>query len=171
MILSIEKIARRPSEQMPFSALLNQEVLGDVFPNVRLDSAILLEGIAKNIDDGLIELKGHITLNALTPCDRCLEETSTKLNIDFDERFARAANEDEDIYPYAQDQLDLSKMIQDNLLLHWPSRVLCSQDCQGLCPVCGQNRNEISCDCLVQEEEESHPLSALKALLNEDEEV
>ena len=43
--------------------------------------------------------------------------------------------------------LDVDKLLFGEALLNWPSRVLCKEDCKGLCPVCGQNLNHGDCGC------------------------
>ena len=43
--------------------------------------------------------------------------------------------------------LDVDKLVYGETLLNWPSRVLCSEDCKGLCKVCGQNLNQGTCNC------------------------
>ncbi len=40
-----------------------------------------------------------------------------------------------------------SKLLYNEILVGWPMKVLCSEDCKGICSVCGQNLNEGSCDC------------------------
>jgi uncharacterized protein len=47
--------------------------------------------------------------------------------------------------------LDLAEVVRQNLLLSLPSSPICRPDCRGLCPYCGQNRNEGSCDCRTEE--------------------
>ncbi|MDO5110933.1 MAG: DUF177 domain-containing protein [Clostridia bacterium] len=105
-------------------------------------------------------------------CGRCGKSFEEPFSFSFEERFERTANEDEGIYAYQGDVLDLTAMIQDNVFLHLPIRSVCSEDCKGLCPVCGCDRNIVQCDCVIEEPDESpNPLSALAALLNEDKEV
>ena len=41
--------------------------------------------------------------------------------------------------------LDVTEDIRQEILLSYPVKVLCKEDCRGLCPVCGQNLNERSC--------------------------
>ena len=43
--------------------------------------------------------------------------------------------------------LDVDKMLYNEILVGWPTKVLCSEDCKGICSVCGQNLNEGICDC------------------------
>ena len=43
--------------------------------------------------------------------------------------------------------LDVEQLVRNELLVGWPTKVLCSDDCKGICSVCGQNLNEGTCDC------------------------
>jgi uncharacterized protein len=45
------------------------------------------------------------------------------------------------------DEVDLTEIIREQILLNLPEQVLCKEDCKGLCPQCGANRNLIDCDC------------------------
>ncbi|WDU84060.1 YceD family protein [Caloramator sp. Dgby_cultured_2] len=47
-----------------------------------------------------------------------------------------------------EDRINLEDMIIDNIILSYPAKILCSDDCKGLCPVCGKNLNEGQCECL-----------------------
>ena len=56
------------------------------------------------------------------------------------------------------------------LVLELPYRVLCREDCRGLCPKCGKNLNEGPCTC-QEGDEVMNPFSALKAIVKDEEEV
>ena len=43
--------------------------------------------------------------------------------------------------------LDVDKLIYNEVIVGWPAKILCSEDCKGICNVCGQNLNEGTCDC------------------------
>ena len=43
--------------------------------------------------------------------------------------------------------LDVEQLLYNEILVGWPTKVLCSEDCKGICSVCGQNLNEGTCDC------------------------
>jgi len=64
------------------------------------------------------------------------------------ERFVdeRAAG-DEEAYLVENDFVDLAPLVHDAILLDLPLAPLCREDCQGLCPYCGIDRNEATCDC------------------------
>ncbi len=43
--------------------------------------------------------------------------------------------------------LDVDALVHDEILMNWPAKILCKDDCKGICPVCGQNLNEGECGC------------------------
>ena len=65
------------------------------------------------------------------------------------ERYAPGggADRDEEAYPLAGDELDLEPLARDAVLLELPLAPLCAEDCRGLCPTCGANRNTEPCAC------------------------
>ena len=66
--------------------------------------------------------------------------------------------------------LDVDKLLFGEALLNWPSRVVCKEDCKGLCPVCGINLNQSTCTC-QEGAEVINPFSALKNIVLNNEEV
>ena len=46
-----------------------------------------------------------------------------------------------------ENELDIDRLIYDEILVNWPTKVLCKDDCKGICPVCGQNLNQQDCGC------------------------
>jgi len=68
----------------------------------------------------------------------------------------------ENVYPLAGDRLELVEMLREQVILAEPMQPLCRPDCRGLCPVCGQNRNERECGCA--EERPDSPFMILRRL-------
>jgi uncharacterized protein len=85
------------------------------------------------------------------PCQRCLEEARVDVASETREYQAHTPDpgaEDEMTTPYLSgDVLDTNRWAQDALLLAMPAKVLCREDCAGLCPQCGHDRNEGPCGC------------------------
>lgn len=109
-----------------------------------------------------LRIHGETDLTVEIPCDRCLDPVEVPLELRFDERVSRdvtesAEEQGEDEAPEAEAfewdyliqgyNLDVDKLISGEALLNWPSRVLCREDCKGLCPVCGRNLNLGECGC------------------------
>jgi uncharacterized protein len=92
------------------------------------------------------------------PCARCLDPVAQHLEEKFDLLFrpdgadAGAAERsistsDTEIGYYDQGRLAVEDVLREQVLLSLPARSLCRQDCKGLCPRCGQNRNHEECAC------------------------
>ena len=56
---------------------------------------------------------------------------------------------DEEYSFFSEDyrELNLDRMVHDEILVNWPDKVLCRENCKGICPVCGQNLNDKDCGC------------------------
>ena len=92
------------------------------------------------------------------PCARCLEPVEHRLAGDYDVLFRplgvdrtdreRSIGASEAEIGYYQDGgLPLEDVLREQVLLSLPSRTLCREDCQGICPHCGANRNSDPCSC------------------------
>jgi uncharacterized protein len=104
--------------------------------------------------DEAAKVTGELTIEVEQPCSRCLTPVKQKLEIPFHETFARTADEsmpdddeDEHIHYVTDEKIELLPYVIENVVLALPFVPLCGEDCQGLCPVCGKNRNEEACGC------------------------
>ncbi len=117
--------------------------------------------------EGLL-FQGKFQANMETTCSRCLLNIKQHLITDFAELFTFQSHVHEDtdlIYP-EDGQVDLGPIIREYLLLEFPINPICKPDCKGLCPVCGNNRNQEKCDHGVDPIDPR--LSVLKSLLDGD---
>ncbi len=105
-----------------------------------------------------VRLAGTITARAEVDCDRCLKQVSVPVEAAFDVTYVPAADyaevetaelqaEDMGLSVYEDEAIDIDELVREQVLLNLPSRALCTEDCKGLCPVCGANRNEKPCEC------------------------
>ena len=75
---------------------------------------------------------------------------STVLDLHFDRIVAVMAAEDEEADELGlteESQLDVETFVHNEILVNWPAKILCREDCRGICPVCGQDLNQGSCGC------------------------
>lgn len=110
----------------------------------------------------------HGTLSAETPieCVRCLDEFNQVLTAEFDELFVYPPQKDvEPELTISEDAiLDLNPILRELFILDVPIQPVCRADCKGLCPICGENRNEQECE---HPEEDIDPrMAVLKSLLD-----
>jgi uncharacterized protein len=101
---------------------------------------------------GGIEAVGTVTAPWVGICRRCATAVTGEVRIDVHERFADppvAEVAEDEIYPIAEDTIDLGPMVRDVVVLELPMAPLCREDCAGLCPQCGADRNEGPCGCVA----------------------
>lgn len=100
-----------------------------------------------------LECKTNITLSI--PCNRCLEEVKVSIPIhverelDFNERTEEQDEVDEMNYIEGYD-LNVDSFLFEEILVSFPTKVLCKPDCQGICETCGVNKNRECCQCDLQ---------------------
>ncbi len=104
--------------------------------------------------DKKLEIRGRGEVTAVIPCDRCLADVQVEIPLDFHKKASvdpeGAADETEELDEanYIDGySFDVEQLIYNELLVGWPTKILCSEDCKGICNVCGQNLNEGSCNC------------------------
>lgn len=121
-----------------------------------VEGDVMLESVA-----GGISVAGTVRASWVGECRRCLVPASGALSVKVLEHYTEGGD-GSDTYPLVRDEVDLEPMLHDAILLELPLAPLCSDNCRGLCPVCGANRNEESCGC---EEDRTDPRwAALGAL-------
>lgn len=103
----------------------------------------------RNTGPGKAKLEGGVKLTFQAGCDRCLTEVPVELDLQFDRTVVLGAeDEDADELGLTEDrQLDVETFVHNEILVNWPAKILCREDCKGICPVCGQNLNERECGC------------------------
>lgn len=106
--------------------------------------------VATSNIDGIV-VEGTITMPWRAPCRRCLAEVAGTAMIDVDEVYqddvGPGGDIGDDAFPIEGDQIDLVPAVREAVLLELPDDVLCRDDCAGICPVCGIDRNQASCEC------------------------
>jgi uncharacterized protein len=99
---------------------------------------------------GGIDAVGTVRAPWVGICRRCTVPVSGDLRVTVSERFADAPIGDDDLlYPIVDDTIDLGPLVRDAIVLELPMAPLCREDCRGLCPQCGADRNETECGCVA----------------------
>jgi len=98
---------------------------------------------------GGIDAEGMVTAPWVGTCRRCTMPVSGELRVAVHERFADGPVSEDELYPITDHTIDLGPLVRDAIVLDLPMAPLCRDDCQGLCPQCGIDRNEGDCQCVV----------------------
>ena len=130
-------------------------------PGIR-DALALTATLCAEESNVLVE--GELNGLLLHECVRCLEEFVAPAEVSFRAVYADpsrgrskrpesgakpgdSGREETDCYPMTEQRIELQAMLREQLILSIPMQPLCSEDCQGLCQVCGQTLNVRRCGC------------------------
>ncbi|MBQ2785828.1 MAG: DUF177 domain-containing protein [Oscillospiraceae bacterium] len=167
MRLDLSSIIDCPGESVSFSTSvdLSDLLFGTSYP---VSEPVQASGTVRNTA-GVLVMTGVITTCIHGVCDRCASDFDRRMDIPIDavlvEELANEENEDEWVFPLEADTADLEDIVRTIFVLNMDSKLLCKDDCAGLCCRCGKNLNEGPCNC---QKELDPRFAALKQLLNKE---
>ena len=141
---------------------------------LRQVSGVHAEGSARILENsgGEIRVQGRFSGTFEADCDRCLATALYPLDKVFDLFYRPPPDLEADEIKIDEGEaeigfyeglgLELADVIKEQILLELPMQRICREDCKGICPVCGANRNEVACDCHIKPADDRW--SALKNL-------
>jgi uncharacterized protein len=115
----------------------------DVDAEALVDVTLTLQSFS-----GGLRATGRVSAPWFGVCRRCSVAVLGVSDVAVDERFVDHPEPgDDEAYLIEHDFVDFAPMVHDAILLELPLAPLCREDCAGLCPYCGIDRNDASCDC------------------------
>ena len=122
-----------------------------------------------------IVIHGNVMADIKLQCGRCMEDFSVNKNIPVEvvyhpideirkEETHEIRNEELDTAFYEGEELDITELLKEQILLNIPMKPLCTDECLGMCIRCGTNLNKQKCNCVIDKSEPR--FSALKEILN-----
>ena len=164
MLLDLSKIMDSPGASVSFSTSvdLSDLLYGTCCP---VDEPVLASGSVRNTA-GVLVMTGDIHTTIHGVCDRCAADFTQNVGFPIDvvlvTELSNEENEDEWVFPLEGDSADLEDIVRTVFVLNMDSKLLCKEDCKGLCCRCGKNLNDGPCNC----QKECDPrFAALKQLL------
>ena len=147
MILDLSSILNVPGEELSVHGTTKIEPLEFGGNYYHLPSPIEIEGNVKNMGTSLI-LDLSISGSLQTNCDRCTKEIIVPFSFQINETLVSEKNKKEDDDSIVVgNMLDISDILQANILSNLSMKYLCKEDCKGLCPKCGKDLNIEACNC------------------------
>ena len=164
MLLGLSKIIDCPGASVPFTTSVDLRDLqyGESYP---VTEPVEASGTVRNTA-GVLVMTGalHTTIHGV--CDRCASDFDRYVEFPIDvvlvTELTNEENEDEWVFPLEGDSADLEDIVRTVFVLNLDSKLLCKEDCKGLCCRCGKNLNEGPCSC---QKELDPRFAALKQLL------
>jgi len=171
LVLDVSKI---PEEGLPVdSALEMGEVHLDGEDSFKLAPGGHVKALVEKGEDQAVHVRGRLSARLGVDCSRCLERfefpVEQPLDLFYLPRIAQQ-EEEEDVELgdrelvvayYTAGRIDLGEALREQLFFALPMKRLCREDCRGLCPVCGTNRNQSDCRCTLPDEHVS-PFAKLR---------
>ncbi len=149
MLLGLSKIIDCPGSSVSFSVELDFRDLryGTCEP---VTEPVLAEGTVRNTA-GVLMMKGSVRTCLHGVCDRCASDFTQDVDIPIDvvlvTELSNEENEDEWVFPLEGDSADLEDVVRTVFVLNMDPKLLCKEDCKGLCHRCGKNLNDGPCNC------------------------
>lgn len=166
MILDLLELLTQRVQRIPFSfeQTVTQE---DGLPCGEFKAPLQVSGAAEERAD-ILWLRLEVRGVYCDGCARCAEAVELPLSFDLRLRLVEesAAEGEEDEAVYTGTRLDLAEQVRQAVLLMLPSKLLCKEDCAGLCPRCGADLNRGPCGCGGKQTDPRW--AVLSALLTED---
>ena len=152
MILQLKRLFERVGDQQDICCEIPLEELGSFGGNISYVTPISLNGRIQNCA-GMVSLDYTAKFALRHLCDRCLDEFDRGYSFSFEHILVRdksSLNDEECVYCEGG-ALDLNELAISDMLVELPTKFLCSEDCEGLCPICGHNLNHGDCGCEADE--------------------
>ena len=152
MIIDISKVVKsinkEVSQEVSIELDFFESRLGK-FPILQKSPVVLT---IANQENKTLFIRGTVDITLSIPCGRCLEEVPTQICFDINKELSMnegilVDEEMEETDYLIGFELDVDKLVYAEILVNWPMKVLCKEDCEGICNVCGMNLNKGSCDC------------------------
>jgi uncharacterized protein len=155
MFLNVQELQLR---KLPIAEVFRPGAIDFFDAQLRQISDLEVTGAAELREATMeIRVRGSLSVRMEADCDRCLEAAVFPIAVDFDLIYRPLptalaeevilTREESEIAFYRGLGLELADLVREQVLLALPMQRICRPDCRGICPVCGQNRNLVSCHC------------------------
>lgn len=148
MLLDLRKLKRtgKDSTDFYFEYLPTVDLAEDL-PECEIELPIKVNGTVTLTGDHSAYVEGEVAFTLRGECTRCLKDTANLYTAEFGEQ---VDDENDGGYSVYNDVIDLTKIVNDAVLMNIPLSFLCDEECKGLCSGCGTNLNDAQCKCKKQ---------------------
>jgi uncharacterized protein len=191
-VLTVAKLSLQltdiPEEGLDLADEVQPDELGLLPEEAEVSGPLSLSAHLTNVGDHAY-VEGVIDGSFFRECVRCLKRYEAYVEVPFtaayqvsdptvrsrgrttkdsrpesvEERDSETSDQEDDVYHCAGDRVELAEMLREHIILSTPMQPLCHEECHGLCPICGQDRNEHPCRCI--EATQKNPFAILQERL------
>ena len=144
-----------------FAHVYQPEELNPVDDRVQLAAPAEVKGKVR-LSGNEVFVNGHIDTRARVECDRCLQPVELPVSADFTLEYitgseyessevAELTEAEMSVSVFGGKAIDVDEIVKEQVLLAVPTRMLCREDCKGICPQCGIDKNTGDCQCVTED--------------------
>ncbi len=146
MLLNMKQLFDVTGEEKEFSFEISRDELSERVFSASFATPLAVKGRAFN-RAGIVQVEFTCCFTLSHVCDRCLKEFEREYSYEFSHVCVRDRSSNDEHIVVENNTLDLNDLAISDSLLQLPTKILCREDCRGLCYVCGQNLNDGECNC------------------------
>ncbi|MGI6119579.1 MAG: YceD family protein [Desulfosporosinus sp.] len=151
MKVNVAQVRFRKGESVRFELLEETPSFEWETESLSFQAPIHVQLQVNNTDKAML-VQGNIQTELKATCARCLETYIYPISFSFQDEWVFRTQATEEQLETAllldQDEVDITERIYEQIVLVLPMKFICSAECQGLCPICGANRNLTACHCV-----------------------
>ncbi|MDO4632564.1 MAG: DUF177 domain-containing protein [Eubacteriales bacterium] len=153
MLIDLHEVLQDDGKVVQKDAALEMDTYVSDFGEFPIASKAPVSLKLQNRGERELRIQGSTELTLIVPCDRCLSEVRVPFALQIERDVDMKQTDDErtealDETSYIEGyHLDVDQLICSEMLVSWPSKVLCREDCRGLCRICGTDLNKHTCSC------------------------
>lgn len=147
MNIDVSEVLKRKVTRKNISLVVSGSEVFSANEEIKVNNPISVEGVISLVGD-ILHFDVDVKCDLILQCSRCVESFTHTVDIKVHEEFTNnEGNEDDNIIFIDSDSIDITTIIENNILLALPIKRLCNESCKGLCQGCGTNLNISACNC------------------------
>jgi uncharacterized protein len=142
-----------------FAHVYEPDDLNQVDERIQLIEPAAVSGKVR-LSGNQVFVNGHVETRAQVECDRCLKPVELPVSADFELEYITGSQYEAggvvelteaemSVAVFDGEAIDVDEIVKEQVLLAVPTRMLCREECKGICPQCGRDRNTGECDCVT----------------------
>lgn len=144
-----------------FAHVYHPDDLTPVDERIRFTEPVAVTGKVRRAGNEVF-VNGHVDTRVQAECDRCLQPVELPVSADFALEYipgseyestevAELTEAEMSVAVFDGQAIDVDEIVKEQILLAVPTRMLCREDCKGICPECGTDRNTGDCNCVAKD--------------------
>ncbi|SCP95462.1 YceD family protein [Anaerobium acetethylicum] len=157
MLIDLSNVLSREDKVVHTQVPVEMDYFKSALGSFKIIEKELVDLTITNVGKREVLISGTCNLSLEIPCARCLEPVKTDFHLEITRSIDMKLSEEDRIKELDESNfvigcsLDIDTLVYNEILVNWPMKVLCGDDCKGICNRCGANLNHGNCGCDVTE--------------------